>query len=706
MKIRELLDGIKNFDLVLPEFQREYVWTLEQAKQLIVSLFKEYPTGSLLFWKTNNPPEIKNNAIDRSKIGTTNVILDGQQRLTTFSLLIVNSIPPYYKEEEIKKDPRHLYFDLKTGEFQYYQKTRMESNPSWVSVTKCFKNTNSINVFEIAKQFVDSEDKAFEVANIMNQNLNRLRNIQEKEMPIQYVPSNANIDNAIDVFDKVNSMGTKLTDAELALAHICGKWPLARQVMKNKINELGKRHFWFDLTFMARALTVVVTGQAMFEKIHFSLEDELKDGWKKVSKILDYLINILPQHAFSHSTHDVNSNNIFIPLVMYLSKEETRFPDIKTMNRAIQWLYYANIWARYTSQTDQKLDQDISIIKRDPYPWDDLKNQIIDQRGRLDVKPDDFEGRSISHPLYKMIYILCKANGATDWFNGSRLDNPQGSMYSIHNHHIFPKALLYSDKIGYSSENHIHKKIVNDIANLAFLTGDSNIRISDAPPTEYLPKVDRKFPGAIEKQYVPNIPALWQMEKDKYILFLKKRRELLAKSLNSFLTNLVTEPEPEKEFTLDELIETGESTTLEFKGSIRWDFRLNQVNKVLEKSIVKTIAAFLNTSGGILVIGVSDEGDIWGIENDLQTLKRKDLDGYENYLTTLVGNKLGVQFTTQFKTSFINQEGRTVCIVKVTGSSVPVYLKDGDCVEFYVRSGNTSRQLNVEEVQEYIPMNW
>lgn len=62
---------------------REYVWTREQAKQLLVSLLRGYPTGSVLFWKTDDPPDIKNNAVARERIGTTSVILDGQQRLTT-----------------------------------------------------------------------------------------------------------------------------------------------------------------------------------------------------------------------------------------------------------------------------------------------------------------------------------------------------------------------------------------------------------------------------------------------------------------------------------------------------------------------------------------------------------------------------------------------------------------------------------------------
>src|SRR5947207_12469820 len=104
MVIRELMDGIRNLDLVLPEFQREYVWEREQAKQLIVSLYRGYPTGSLLFWKTDSPPEIKNAAIAIERIGTTSVILDGQQRLTTLYLLIRGEIPPYYNPSVITND--------------------------------------------------------------------------------------------------------------------------------------------------------------------------------------------------------------------------------------------------------------------------------------------------------------------------------------------------------------------------------------------------------------------------------------------------------------------------------------------------------------------------------------------------------------------------------------------------------------------------
>src|SRR5215468_950314 len=101
MKVSELLDSIGKRDLVLPEFQREYVWTRDQAKQLMVSLVKGYPVGGLLIWKTDNPPELKNVTKLPDKMGAVQVLLDGQQRLTTLHMLLTGSIPAYYKPEEI-----------------------------------------------------------------------------------------------------------------------------------------------------------------------------------------------------------------------------------------------------------------------------------------------------------------------------------------------------------------------------------------------------------------------------------------------------------------------------------------------------------------------------------------------------------------------------------------------------------------------------
>ncbi len=702
MEISELMFGIRKLDLVLPEFQREYVWSLEQAKQLSVSLFRGFPTGSLLFWKTDKPPEVKNTTIPPEKIGSTLVILDGQQRLTTLYLFTQNEIPPYYREEDIKNDPRNLYFDLDSGDFQYYQVTKMRNNPTWIAVTDCFAD-KSINPFVLAKQKAQDEQDPFELAQRYNDNLTRLRSIMERTYPIQIVPATASIDDAIDVFDLVNSQGTPLSKADLALAHITGKWPQARQVMKDKISELEAKQFAFDLTFLVRCLTGVVEKRALFETIHGTSAGELQQGWALLTRILDYLVTLLPGNANIHSTEDLPTPNVLVPAVVYLARHDVRFDSDRTMRHFIHWMYASSTWARYTSQTDQRLDHDISIIQRSDSPWRELVDAIIDQRGRIEVKASDLEGRTTQHPLYRMTYVLAKSQGAIDWFNGIPLDVSPGDSYAIHSHHIFPKSLLYSDRGGYTPENHLHKKIVNEIANRAFLTGPSNISLGNVEPSRYLPEVARKFPGALEKQFVPTDPSLWEL--NRFEDFLAARRALIAQAINERMTELVAELEPPKPQTLADML-TGENAALEYKASMRWDLRTQQVNKALEKSIAKTVAGFLNSEGGTLLIGVVDDCTVLGIEYDLKTIGRKDTDGYEQKLHEVLSDALGVEFCQYQHVSFEQSEDKTLCIVRVEPSPKPVYLMDRDTKEFYVRVGNTTRPLDMQAAFDYISMHW
>jgi hypothetical protein len=700
MKISELLDGIRKNDLVLPEFQREYVWKKEQAKQLFISLVKDYPVGGLLFWKTDQPPELKNIEATPEKIGTLQVILDGQQRLTTLYMLIKGELPPYYTESDIRTDPRELYFHIGEGEFQYYQATRMRKDPLWIKVIDCFAD-QEINVFEIAKSMTEDEGEAFQLAKTFNNHLTALRNITTKDLPDQTVPSDATLNEAIDIFDRVNSQGTKLSDADLALTHITGTWSQARRVMKDKIDELEDRSFYFDLTFMTRSLIAVVAKRALFETIHDRPKDDLVKGWSNLSGILDYLIALLPDRAAIHSNWDLNTSNVLVPPIVYLSLHNGRFPNDNSVKRCIHWIYAAHTRQRYSGQTDQKLEHDISLVVREESPWDALINTIIDQRGRIETKASDYEGRITPHPLYRMTYIISKAQSAVDWFNGAPLSAPYTKHSWIQSHHIFPQSLLY--KNCYDPENHLHKKIVNEIANRAFITAETNRKISNRAPEDYLPEVEEHFPGALSKQFVPMDPELWKL--DRYPEFLEARRGLMAIKLNEYMDSLITEPEIVHEKSIAEVIRLGESATLEFKSTLCWDIVQRQKNKALYKQVLKTLAAFLNTSGGTLVIGVEDDGNLYGIAKDL-TLMENSKDKFATLLTTLITDYIGAEFSPFIRYRFEALNSHDVCVVDVDSGPIPAYLRGDKGSEFYTRFGPTSRMLDTEETVSYINMNW
>lgn len=704
MKIGELMSGIRNQDLVLPEFQREYRWSKERAKQLMVSLFKEHPVGGILLWKTSNPPDLKNIKRVPEKLGTYSVILDGQQRLTTLYMLLTGAIPPYYKESEIQTDPRDLHFNLQTGEFQYYLPSLMKKDVRWVRVVECFSD-EGVDVVEIADQVSQETAKPFkEVLRVLAENHKRLLAIPNAELPEQIVPDHVTIEEAIDIFDKMNSQGTKLTDAELALTHVTGKWPHARRVLKKKIDKLSGEGFRFDLTFMTRALAVVTTQRALFPQLHGQPAWKLKEAWQKLDGYLDYVVSLLPSAAFIHGTSDLNSPNVLIPLIAYLDRVGGHFPDDSSVKNAVHWLYAAHIWSRYTALTDQRLERDVSIVvQTDDSPWDELRDQIVDQRGRIEVKAADLEGHGTPHPLYRMLFILTKAHGGIDWFNGLPLAaKTVGKAFSIHSHHIFPQSLLYKEL--YDPDNHLHRKLVNEIANRAFLTADTNLAMAAKPPEEYLVEVEEKFPGALVSQFIPMDRELWKVQ--HYEDFLEARRQLIATKINDYMKSLIEEPVVRHKVSARRLIPLGESSTLEFKSTLQWDMVHQRVNKDLRYSVLKTIAAFLNTQGGTLLIGVEDNGEICGLDYDLKVVNKHNTDGFQMLLMQLVSEKIGPHAGAFVHPRFEEVDGKLVCVVDIDKASEPVFLKTAKGKEFFVRLGSMTKSLDPEETVQFISANW
>jgi predicted HTH transcriptional regulator len=198
-------------------------------------------------------------------------------------------------------------------------------------------------------------------------------------------------------------------------------------------------------------------------------------------------------------------------------------------------------------------------------------------------------------------------------------------------------------------------------------------------------------------------PELWKVE--NFAEFLQVRRQLIAQRVNDFMTALIAEPEIVHRRPIAELVSLGESATLEFKSTLQWDVVKNEINKYLRFMVLKTIAAFLNTDGGTLVIGVEDDGHVLGLEPDLKTLK-ESLDHFEQTLMNLIHRSIGAEFAPFIKTRFEEIDGRTVCVVDVDKAPEPAFLKGQHRKEFHVRLGNTTRDLNPEETVRYVQMNW
>ena len=158
--------------------------------------------------------------------------------------------------------------------------------------------------------------------------------------------------------------------------------------------------------------------------------------------------------------------------------------------------------------------------------------------------------------------------------------------------------------------------------------------------------------------------------------------------------------------TIPDIIRAGESARVEFKSTIRFDMEKMSINRGLETVIAKTIAGLANTRGDNLVIGVDDEGTVVGLEHDYGTLRDPSRDGFERAVIDIVRRQLGGDLSTLVHFSFAELDGKDVCMLVIEASPRIVYMDDGGKSSLFIRTGNSTRKLDVHEAVDYVKRRW
>lgn len=709
MKIRQIIDKIDANQLFVPAFQREYVWKRNDAKNLIYSLIKDYPTGTMLTWETNNPPELKGIHKYNENQGAVKLILDGQQRITTLYMLIEGRIPSYYTEKEIENDIRNLYVNVETLDLEYFKKKSMENNPIWINITDIFKgNVRDRDITDALESKNNGERLPREREVLISNNIRAIELIKERDFLEQVIPVKATIKEAIDIFYIVNASGVNLTDAELALAQISGYWSQARELFKKKLQQLEKNGWVFKLDFIVYAILAVThnVGSKM-EKLHTpDNKENLINAWEILDeKVLDYTCNLLQSQAYIDHTDEINSIYALIPIIAYIFNKPNHKLTEEEIKKIVKWFYYSQIRNRYISQLPQKLDKDLSVIANNENPFDALLGIIAEERP-LEVKPNEFVGHGISHPLFSLMRWYFKSKGAICFGTGLTLRQNMGKKYALERDHIFPYSVL-RDSDYFDMNNRFEYAIAQEMTNRAILTTTEHREKSAQLASVYLKNVKENFPNALKLQCVPEDEELWKIE--NFEKFLEARRNILAEELNNYLNNISITPEHlQAKIDLGEIIQTGEHGFLEFKSTMRWNIRESRVDKKMEEIILKSIAAFNNSEGGKLLIGVADGGEILGLDDDYNTLKEGSKDHFELHLRNLANFAFGKEFpATQLEIKFPVIDEKEICEIDIKRGKKPLYCEitdknGGKSKKFYIRSGNSSQELDIEETATFI----
>lgn len=254
--------------------------------------------------------------------------------------------------------------------------------------------------------------------------------------------------------------------------------------------------------------------------------ERLKEGWSEAKEGLRFAVNFLRSNA-GIEDESLLSSPMFIHSIAAVSRVKRNRLTADEQHKLLHWLLVANARGRYSrGSTETLLNEDLSIIFKSE-DISGLMAPLKQQFGRLHIEAGDLAGRGVNSPLFSLAYLSLKAAGAKDWYSGLGLSlTHQGKLHFIQWHHIVPKSLLRAQ--GYERGE------MNEIANMAFVTGQTNRRISNKKASEYLASiVEKQGEQALSSQCVPTDPILWEIE--QYRDFLNYRREALAKRMNEFI---------------------------------------------------------------------------------------------------------------------------------------------------------------------------
>lgn len=532
-RLSTLLDEIDSGVVLLPEFQRGYVWNRDQVRGLMRSLYRGYPVGGLLMWETTSEEINVRGASGGS--GSRQLLLDGQQRVTSMYGVIRGTPPPFFEGD--KSAFTGLYFNVKSESFEFYAPTKMAGDPTWVNVTELF----STGLRKYMRAFPDVDD---DTVDLYIDRLNRITQIANRVFNSEKITgADKTVDEVVDIFNKVNSGGTKLSKGDLALAKLCAEWPDARKELRDKINLWRGAGFHFSLDWLLRNATAVATGRALFSSLSEVSASAFESALgKSVNHIGTFLDAASGRLGLDHDR--VLMGRYATPVITrLLHLSGGGFTDSAHRDKVLFWYVHSALWGRFSGSTETYLQQDYEAVERGGV--DALISTLERVRGgRLAVGPDDFSGATRGSRFYPLLYMLTRVDGARDFGSGLQLRAELlGKLTSLQVHHIFPKALL--------REHGFDRNEINAIANFCFLTQDTNLKIGMRNPAEYLAEVQSKHPGALESQWIPTDPGLWRVE--YYLDFLAARRELLAASAQSFLEGLRNPESPHDDVLLQSL---------------------------------------------------------------------------------------------------------------------------------------------------------
>lgn len=733
--LNSLVQYIELGEIGLPDIQRPFVWKNAKVRDLFDSMYKGYPVGYLLLWQNGFSDDARVIGTDTKQKPARLLIVDGQQRLTSL-YAVVKRIPVV--RENYGSELIHIAFNPLLEKFEVAD-VAIRRDKSYIPDISILWSRET-DLFEIVGHYLSelkgSRDISSDEERQIKRTISKLQSLLSFPLTALELSANISEEDVADVFVRINSKGTPLNQADFILTLMSVFWDKGRVQLEQFCRESRKpsggktspfNYFIHpDPDQLLRVSVGIGFKRARLRYVYSLLRgkdleteqfsDERRiEQFEVLKKAQERVINLQYWHDFMNclrlagfrSGSMISSqNNLLFSYILYLiGRTEYNVEEFRLRGVIARWFFMSSLTGRFTGSPESAMEFDLARF-REVKDADSFVNilesacdlALTDDYWKITL-PNDLATSSPRSPslfAYNAALVLLDARALFSKLKISELLDPvsQGIRGAVERHHLFPKGYLKALGITDLRET-------NQIANYALVEWGDNMKISDQSPADYLPGLTSRFnKGELARMcHWHALPENW--EQLDYREFLEQRRELIAQViLEGYKTLAAEQVEMALELPLPikDIIVNGESSEVEFKSTLRVNLHTGNKDPRIELAVLKTIAGFLNTNGGILTIGVSDDGAAQGI----------DADGFENedkmslHLVNLIKDRIGPTMMQSIHARFEDYDSCRVMVIECSKAKTPVFVKDGNTERFYIRTGPSTTELSASQTQEYI----
>ncbi len=730
-----LVENIRLGTIGLPDIQRPFVWSNAKVRDLFDSMYRGYPVGYLLLWR-NGLADDRTIGVDVKQRPPSLVIVDGQQRLTSLYAVVKGEqvVRQNYERERISIafNPLEERFEVTDAAILRDKAFLPDISTIWAEGSNLFiVAAEYLNNLKATRAVGDAEVMQIQTA------LTRLQGLTHFPFTALELAANISEEAVSDVFVRINSKGTPLNQADFILTLMSVFWDTGRADLERFCAQARKPSRGAPTPFnyfiepspdqMLRVGVGLAFRRARLKYVYSILrgKDLVTEQFSDQRRIEQFArlqqaqakaLNVQHWHDFLSCIHAAgfrsdkmisSETNLLFSYILYLiGRTEIGVEPLALRKVIAQWFFMSAVTGRFTGSSESAMEFDLANLREVSTPEEFISHlrqvcEITLTNDFWDVTlPNDLATsapRSPSLFAYNAALVLLGARALFSDVKIADLFDPalHAARNAVERHHLFPKGHLL-EKYRLTST-----RDTNQIANYAYVEWLDNIAISDAAPASYLPRLIERFSQRelAEMYHYHALPDGW--EQMDYRTFLEKRRELMAQITREGYQVLAFGPREaikETPFDLATLLENGESDALEFKSTLRINLHTGEPDKRMETAVLKTLAGFLNTNVGTLIIGVADDGSPVGIERD----RFPNEDNMSLHFVNLANSRMGPHVMTNMHVHFEDYEGSRVMVVRCNRSATPVYTKDGETEKFYIRTGPSTAELQPSQIQTYI----